>query len=250
MAGPQTTWVDTMADKIFELGSGVAHESSARKPALIPGAAKEHAASRTRPETVLLPSDEALQTAARLKILLADGRMAVFAGLTPQDGATPLLIQVGSALASIDPSPVLLIDANSRAPMLHRLLELPRQPGLAECLENDAMLDSAVRGTAVNNLFVLPLGEDASNLSLRLSAAEAERFFARIREQYRYILVDAGVILQTSESVMLSSMSDGVVIALAAGKRRQHEIVQCREGLDRLKLRLLGIVLTKNSPRA
>jgi Mrp family chromosome partitioning ATPase len=83
-----------------------------------------------------------------------------------------------------------------------------------------------------------------------LSAAEAERFFARIREQYRYILVDAGVILQTSESVMLSSMSDGVVIALAAGKRRQHEIVQCREGLDRLKLRLLGIVLTKNSPRA
>ena len=48
---------------------------------------------------------------------------------------------------------------------------------------------------------------------------------------------------------MLSSMCDGVVAALAAGKRRRHEVDEFVEGLKRLNLSLLGIVLTKKLPR-
>jgi Mrp family chromosome partitioning ATPase len=195
------------------------------------------------------PNDESLQTAARLKVVLGTGRIAAFMGLAKDDGTTPLLIEIGIALASIDPSPVLLIDANCRRPTLHKLLDVPVSPGLIDCLGRRCSLNDAIRPTALSNLFLLPLGEAPSNLSLHLTTPEAEGMFGLIRERYRNALVDTGVNLQTPEGVMISSMADGVVIAMAAGKRRQHEILQCREGLDRLKLRLLGIVLTRNSPR-
>jgi tyrosine-protein kinase Etk/Wzc len=184
-----------------------------------------------------------------LKILLEAGCIAAFAGLTPNDGATPLLVQVGSALATIDPMPVLLIDADSHNSKLYKLMDVPQSPGFVDCLKYSNFLDTAIRSTTLPNLSFLPLGEQDSNLSMRLSTPEAKDLFGLLRERYRYILIDAGVILKTSEGMLISAISDGVVIAMAAGKRRLHEVRECREGLERLKVRLLGIVLTRNLPR-
>jgi len=195
------------------------------------------------------PSEEGLQTAARLKIMLGSAkRMAAFAGLTENDGSAPLVLEVGAALALIDPAPLIIIDGNFHSPGLHKLLELPQSPGLLDVLEGRCSLDTAAYSTPLPNLFILSLGEAGSERVMPLNTPESERTFHEIREQFHYVLIDAGVVLATSEGVMLSSMCDGLVAAMAAGKRRRHEVDEFVEGLKRLNLSLLGIVLTKNLP--
>ena len=203
-----------------------------------------------RPVSLVQPSEEGLQTAARLKVMLGSARrMTAFAGLTENDGSAPLVLEVGAALAVIDPTPLIIIDGNFHSPSLHKLLKVPHNPGLLDVLEGRCSLDAAAHSTPLPNLFILALGEAGSSRVMPLSTPESKRTFHEIRERFHYVLIDTGVALATSEGVMLSSMCDGVVAAMAAGKRRRHEVDEFVEGLKRLNLSLLGIVLTKKLPR-
>jgi Mrp family chromosome partitioning ATPase len=67
-----------------------------------------------------------------------------------------------------------------------------------------------------------------------------------LREHFRFIVADAGVI-KSAEGTLLASLSDGVLIALAAGQRTKEEVANFQEELRRLQIPLLGAVLTKRT---
>jgi succinoglycan biosynthesis transport protein ExoP len=192
-------------------------------------------------------SEGALQAAARLKVLLPrEERIAAISGLTMTDDASSLLAQLGTALASIDPSSVLIVDANFERPRVHTLLGLSQSPGLLDVLEGRCSVDGVIRESAVSNLRVVTLGASRSPLALLINTPRAEQVFAEMRKRFGYTLLDVGVALAAPESILLTSISDGVVLAVTVGKHRQHELAQFREGLERLKLRLIGVVLTQH----
>ena len=198
---------------------------------------------------LLEPSDEALQTAARLKILLGPSeRMVAFSGLTPNDGTAPLVLKVGAAMATISSDEVLVIDGDLRTPSIHKLLETEPSPGLFDVLGDASELDTACRSTLQANLSVLPIGRCSSPTSL-LGTSRASFVFDQMRTRFRYVLVSCGVALDGPAGVMLSSIADGVVVAMAAGRRRQDHLRQFLEDLNRLHLRFVGVVLTMNSPK-
>jgi hypothetical protein len=57
-------------------------------------------------------------------------------------------------------------------------------------------------------------------------------------------------LFQDPEALHMAAQTDGVVLALARGARRQHEVVSFRESAERLGLRLLGAVLTERREKA
>lgn len=191
-------------------------------------------------------SQEALQTAARLKVILGEvGRMVAVTGIDRSDGSTPLAAQLAVALAATDESPVLVIDGNVQEPRLHEIFRAPQQPGILDLLEDRSDLAAATRSLEMNNLFLLPAGHASVSLAALLSRPTASRVFAEIRRIYRYVILDAGVIRNHPDGTLVASMSDGVVAAVAAGARRRHEVLQFRQELRQLNIPLLGVVLTK-----
>lgn len=194
------------------------------------------------------PTEESLQTAARLKVLLGpSGRMSVVSGLNATDGTTALVAQLGASLASIDPSRVLIVDGNSRAPNLHTALGIRSQPGLLDVFDQRSTLENAIQPTSTGNLFVLRLGESQTPLSLSLNSPAAAAVFAEMRAAFRYVLIDAGIALARPENIFLSSISDGVVLAINKGSHRQHEVTRFQQELGGLNLRLIGVVITRRS---
>ena len=209
----------------------------------------------SRPELALsakrpgvMPSQDALQAAARLRVLLgATGKVVAVSGIAENDGSTELASSLGSGLAAITESPVLIIDANSADPGLHELYGIARRPGLLNVLDNNADLAACVHRLELSNLFVLPLGESRTGLAALLSKPETQEVLEEMREKYRYIVVDMGLVAAGAEGVLLASMSDGVVAAVASGVRRRHEVQQFQQELKRLRIPLLGVVLTKEA---
>lgn len=192
------------------------------------------------------PSQEALQAAARLKVVLGEvGRMVAVTGIEASDGLTPLAAQVAVALAATDDSSVLVIDGNVQEPQLHEIFRIPQQPGILDLLEQRSDLAAATRNLALNNLFLLPAGQGSMSLAALLSRPTANQLFNEIRRIYRYVIIDAGVIRNRPDATLLASMSDGVVAAVAVGTRRRHEVLQFRQELRQLNIPLLGVVLTK-----
>ena len=52
----------------------------------------------------------------------------------------------------------LLIDANLCRPAIHRVFGLPAEPGFAEVLRGEGVLEQVIQSTPVSRLWVLPAG--------------------------------------------------------------------------------------------
>lgn len=192
------------------------------------------------------PFEGALQAAERLKVMLGTaGRVVAITGLGESDGYTTLAATLGFALAALDESRVLVMDANVREPRLHELLHVHKEPGILDLLEQKSDLELATTKLELNNLFVLPVGQASTSLAALLSQPNGARVLDEIRRTYRYVIIDAGVIRSGAGGMLVASMSDGVVAALATGARRRDEVRQFRQELKQLNIPLFGVVLTK-----
>lgn len=194
-------------------------------------------------------SDEALQAGARLKLALgSEKRLVAVGGIKEDDGSSLLAASLGVALASLDENTVLLIDADSRGRRLSSLFGLPDGPGLLNSLEaDDPGVNHAVRLASPVNLHFLALGRSSRSLGSLLGTPHCARLISSIRQRYRYTIVDCGTVCDLPDSMLLASLSDGVVAAMAAAARRQGEVAGFQQSLQRLNIPLLGAVLTKGA---
>jgi len=210
----------------------------------------ENAGSKTKRDEAGVGRDQILQTAARLRLVLGSGAHAVaVTGIEAEDGVSMLAAQLAVAMAETGDETVLLVDGNAAAPRVHEMFQVSKSPGLRDVLENRTDLETAVQSRQPGNLFVLPIGESDHTLASLLASDSSAQIFKQMRERFRYVLFDAGLIRKSPDGMLLASRSDGVVGALAAGRRRQEEVVSFQEELKRLNLNLLGVVLTKTTAR-
>ena len=183
-------------------------------------------------------ADDARQVAARLKLLLgAEGGFLAVAGVAADDGSTELARQLAIALSQIGSSDTLLIENDESG-----------SPGLVDVLSRSLDLAGVVRPMG-GNLYVLPYGSGSHTLASLLSSAQGSMALAALRVRFPYVIADVGAVLSNPNHLLLASRSDGVVAAVSAGVRRRHEVKHFHEQLQRLAVRLLGVVLTSGAAR-
>jgi Mrp family chromosome partitioning ATPase len=213
------------------LSEAVGLESSAKPAQLRPGA----------------DWGETLLAAARLKHVLGAGKKLVaVSGFDNQDGAGLLAARIASALAEIDQGKVLLVDANAAASQVAKLFGVRGAPGLLDMLEGQAELKDAVTSSEPANLFVLPLGRASASLATLFGSDRCPLVLRELRAEFRYIIADVGLV-RSAEATLFASLSDGVLVSLAAGRRTREEVASFEEELRRLQIPLLGAMLTKRS---
>lgn len=190
------------------------------------------------------PSDADLGAAARLKLLLADnGRIVVVTGIDSKDDTAQLAARLAVALASLGPEHALLIEGNVQRPVLQKMFGAEDTAGFSDVLAQTADLTQAVHPGGLPNLFFTPLGSQTESLATLLNGSAATEFFSQIRERFRWIIVNVGVVSSSAEGILLGAASDGVVAGLTIGKRRRHELEHFSSELKRFGMKLLGAVL-------
>lgn len=224
--------------EITRIGTGFRGERSAA--AAVP--ARE---SVERKGGDIVPSSEVLQVGARLKLALGgDRRIIAVAGTGDQDGSSLLTASLGAALANLDQNPVLIVDGNTQGSKLASILGVTGSPGLLELLQDRTELIHVARLVSSSNLFFLPLGQSNQSMASLLGSPRCSALIDQMRRLYRYILVDCGAVCESADNMLLASLSDGLVTAVAATRRRD-EIVRFQQSLQSLKISSLGIVITK-----
>jgi Mrp family chromosome partitioning ATPase len=190
---------------------------------------------------------ETLLAAARLKHVLAGKRrLVVVTGFDATEGASMLTARIGAAMAEIDKDNVLIVDANVESPQMGAIFGIRDAPGLQDVLEGRLAVKDVLCSLEPSNLRLLPLGASSVPLNSLLTSPRCALVMNELREHFRFIVADAGVI-KSAEGTLLASLSDGVLIALAAGQRTKEEVANFQEELRRLQIPLLGAVLTKRT---
>jgi capsular exopolysaccharide synthesis family protein len=138
-----------------------------------------------------------------------------------------------------------LIDSDLRKPQLHKVFNLDNSNGLSSYLTGHAELDTKgfIQSTGLPNLDVIVAGIIPPNPSELLSSFRMKDLLADLFDEYSFVIIDSPPILGLSDSLVLSTITDGVIIVVRAGQTPKESVIQARKLLRGVNARILGVVL-------
>ncbi|MGI5823870.1 MAG: CpsD/CapB family tyrosine-protein kinase [Dethiobacteria bacterium] len=160
----------------------------------------------------------------------------------PLEGKSTVVSNLAIALAQAGNN-VILVDCDLRKPVQHRIFNLSNRQGLTNCLLGQAAVEDVVQACLTNNLSLLTSGPMPPNPAEILSAPRTGAFWASLREEYDYVLVDTPPVLAVTDALILAGQLEGAILTLRAGSTRSNMAVQARNQLTRAGAHLLGVVL-------
>lgn len=150
-------------------------------------------------------------------------RVVVFTSANPGEGKSTVITNVAIAWAQTRNQRVLLIDADTRRPMLHKFLGLPNTVGIMDLLIgtdpiSTAGIAPAIQETFVPNLSLMACGEGTSDLVTPLYSPRLQQLLAVCREKYDVVLIDTPPMLQMPDARILGRLADRVILVVRSGK--------------------------------
>jgi capsular exopolysaccharide synthesis family protein len=182
----------------------------------------------------------------RTSILLSANpvpKMLLITSAVPSEGKTTITVNLGAMLASLG-SKVVIVDCDMRKPSCHRSTGVENKPGFVQCLTGHVELADAILPVpGVPNLSVIPCGPIPPNPAEVLSSPVTPELLNKLRSQFEYVLVDSPPLLTVSDSRILSTLTDAVVLVTKAYGTPYDVVRRARELLYHAGARILGVAL-------
>ncbi|MCO7177087.1 CpsD/CapB family tyrosine-protein kinase [Sporolactobacillus kofuensis] len=166
----------------------------------------------------------------------------MFTSSGPGEGKSTTAANVAAVMAQ-QGKKVLLIDADLRKPTMHYTFRLSNLEGLTTLLTKKTNFEDSVKKTEVHNLFVLTSGPIPPNPAELLSSAAMASMIKYMMNQYDAVIIDSPPLLAVTDAQVLSALCDGVVLVTRAGVTDKTAAVKAKELLEKVKARILGVVL-------
>jgi Mrp family chromosome partitioning ATPase len=174
-------------------------------------------------------------------------QIVLFSAVQSDAGCALICVRTAMILAARGDGSVCVVDANLRSPCLHHYFGIDNSKGLSEAVLEPLPIQDFAQKHAEANLWVLPSGSAAGQLSFpgvydRLSSRMTE-----LRGQFKYVVIHSSPLALDSSSILLSSWTDGVVMVVEAETTRRETARRMKQNLDAANVRVLGVVLNNRT---
>lgn len=167
-------------------------------------------------------------------------QVVLFTALTPESGATTVLLNTAITFARQGDLRVVVVDANWQRPAIARRLELPEAPGLREFLAGKASLTQVLQETGQPHLAALTAGTGSRG------AADAIRPVLRqLRERFDLVLLDGPCWDGRPEMVALGAACDAAYLVLPEADADSAESDAWVRTLPQQGAKLRGCIVTQ-----
>ena len=183
-----------------------------------------------------------LRTSVLLSAAGNPPRIILFTSGQPGEGKTTTAINTAISLSQLGSS-VLLIDADLRRPTVHRVFKMNHAQGLSTYLSRPVEIDSLIHKLWVPNLSVLPCGPIPPNPAELISSERMKDILKLLSEKYDHILIDSPPLINVTDPVILSTMVDGVILVVQAGRSTRDVVRRARHELSSVGAKIFGVVL-------
>jgi capsular exopolysaccharide synthesis family protein len=158
------------------------------------------------------------------------------------EGKSFISLNLALAFAEMGKS-TLLIDGDIRRGTLHRMFDGTRSPGLTDYLSGQVPREAVVRRTEFANLHMVPSGTRMQIGPELLGSERMREALQHLRTQYEVIIIDSAPMGAGSDAYVLGTLTGNLALILRSG-RTSREFTEAKLALlDRLPIRLLGVIL-------
>lgn len=169
-------------------------------------------------------------------------KSVIITSASPGEGKSTTSSNLAAAFAQ-QGMRVLLVDADLRRPTLHTIFGTPREPGLTQVLVGQMELEAALQETSVPGLSLLTSGVLPPNPAELLGSPVMRELLRTMVDGFDMVILDTPPVMAASDSSVLASMVDGVVLVVRAGRTERSMAQQAVRQLTSVGARVLGAAL-------
>lgn len=140
---------------------------------------------------------------------------------------------------------VILVDCDMRRPTIHKVMGLNNKKGLTNMLIENATFEEVAQTGWVEKLKIITTGPLPPNPAELIGSAKMDALIETLKEKADVVLFDAPPLLAVTDSQLLASKLDGVVLVIKAGAVTREMAVKAKELLGNVKAKILGCVMNK-----
>lgn len=213
---------------------GKKHDQGLRKERIIvsEGSSRfgSHGYTRLRDNIIYINSD------GNHKVIQIESAMA-------KEGKTSVTANLAVSLGLTEKK-VVVVDLDFRRPRLHRVFKLTKENGIAEYMMDTIGFDQVVKPTQYKNVDLVTRGTEVYNPALILVSDKFKELIAKLREKYDFVLLDCAPVLQVSDYIHISKVSDGALLLVAYGRTTKTQVAEAVKELRKNDIAILGTMFT------
>jgi len=161
------------------------------------------------------------------------------------EGKTITALNLAISIAqSIHKPRVLLIDADLRRGRIAKYLGVKQKMGLSEVLREQANPSDVLFNIDIENLTFIAAGAVAENPAELLSSEKMRKFLFAMKTKFDHIIIDTPPIISVTDSGIIGSQADGVLLVIQACRTQRGIIRHATEILQQTHAKVLGHILT------
>ena len=206
-----------------------------------------------RGQKVLLESDSpaaeayrSIRTAVFFSAPNGQAKTVLVTSPAASDGKTTLVSNLAITMAQADQK-TLILDADLRKPMQHKIFGLECDGGLTAVLASKASLKDAIHPTPVKNLDILTTGPDVPNPSEMLNSTAFTKTLGELAADYDRVIIDSPPVMPITDARILAALCNVTVLVLRAEESTRKACQQACDGLLSVGAQLLGAVVNEVS---
>jgi len=196
------------------------------------------------PTSAFSEAYRSVRTALQFSTASGAPRRLVVTSSSKNEGKSTTALALAINFAQMG-KPVLLIDADLRNPVLHKMLKVENARGLSNYLSSNSTVLQMVQKTDIPNLYVMTTGPLPPNPVELLSGMKMISLLAQAEEHFAHVIVDGPPVLGIADSIVLSNQVENAVFVVESGRTRKGHAKAALKRLQQAGVHPLGVILTK-----
>jgi capsular exopolysaccharide synthesis family protein len=195
----------------------------------------------THPNSLIGEAFRQIRTCLMFSGPPAQRRSLLVTSPLPEDGRTTVAMNLAAGCAQ-GGRKVLVVDANFRQPAIRALFSDCPSGGLSSALVGQGRWEDLVHEVQPN-LHVVPAGILPPNPAELLGSEQMRQIIEQMVENYDQVFIDGAPCLVVSDSAILATLVDGVILTVRAEANTYGIVQRTRDILQRVGAHIVGVAL-------
>ncbi|OGO36030.1 MAG: hypothetical protein A2W35_15095 [Chloroflexi bacterium RBG_16_57_11] len=197
-----------------------------------------------KPRSVVAESFRAVKVSLDFGQVDVPAKSFLVASVSKTEGKSMIASNLAMTYA-LSGKKVFLLDADLRRPSLHTYLDLPNAKGLTTLLLHpEKSIQQCAQSLPIGNLSVITAGNSVENPSDLIGSQRMKDILLELSERSDYLIVDGPPVLVT-DSTILSTAVDEVLIVVGYGLTRRSEAAVALKRLESAGAKIGGVILNR-----
>ena len=190
----------------------------------------------------IIESYKSIRTNLSFALSTFDKKVFAVSSANPGEGKSTTSANIAVAIAQSG-SHVLLIDADMRRSVQHKIFELVNKKGLSTAVSKMHSPDKCIQKNVMENLDIMTAGPIPPNPSELLASDAMEQMLHDLSEKYDVILIDTPPVNVVTDAMELAKMISGIVLVVRYGKTTDEDVENVFKRIELAKMNLLGFIM-------